>query len=369
MTEFDLLCCSHLRWDFVCQRPQHLLTRCAKTHRVLYLEEPEFYEGRPFLEERVRDQGVKVLVPQLHHSLRNDPAPTLRVLLSEYLSRDPLKHPVLWYYTPMALDIARDLPSEVIVYDCMDELSLFAGASPELKARELELLARADLVFTGGQSLFEAKRGQHPRVFCFPSSVDAEHFRQARQGQRADPADQASIRGPRAGWFGVIDERMDLELLRKTAELRPDWQFVMIGPVCKIDPASLPVLPNLHYLGPKSYAELPDYLGHWQAAMMPFARNDATRFISPTKTPEYLAGGRPVISTSIRDVIVPYQQLNLVEIADDAETFSQALDRCLAIDSKLLWERADTFLAQMSWDETWRQMEQAIACVAAKTAV
>ena len=285
-----------------------------------------------------------------------------RQLLDVVLAEQGLQDYVLWYYTPMALPFTRHLRPQAVVYDCMDELSAFAGAPPALTARERELMGRADLVFTGGQSLYEIKRELHPRVYAFPSSVDAPHFARARVSQ-PDPADQAAIRRPRVGFFGVIDERMDLDLVRGVAAERPDWQFVFLGPVVKIDPSVLPQAPNLHYLGPKTYDDLPAYLSGWDAAILPFARNDATRFISPTKTPEYLAAGRPVVSTSIRDVVRPYGEQGLAWIADTAPAFAAALDAALAEDAGMRRARADAFLSHTSWDGTWTRMRQLVDAV------
>ena len=241
----------------------------------------------------------------------------------------------------------------------MDELSAFKGAPRALKDYETELLKRADLVFTGGQSLYEAKRDQHRNIYAFPSSIDAAHFAQAR-ASRSEPADQAGIPHPRMGFFGVIDERMDVELLDAVAAARPDWHLVMIGPVVKIDPAELPCRDNIHYLGGKTYAELPLYLSGWDVALLPFARNESTRFISPTKTPEYLAAGRAVVSTSIRDVVRPYGEQNLVHIADTPAEFIAAIESALSEDTALRMQKVDPFLAQTSWDETWGRMAELI---------
>jgi glycosyltransferase involved in cell wall biosynthesis len=265
----------------------------------------------------------------------------------------------------MAIPFAEELEPLAVVYDCMDELSLFRGAPRELVDREARLLAAADLVFTGGQSLYEAKREKHPRVHAFPSSIDAEHFRAARE-TRPEPADQAGIPGPRMGYFGVIDERLDLDLLAAVAEARPDWHLVMVGPVVKIDPASLPQHPNLHWLGMKSYPELPQYLAGWDVALMPFALNESTRFISPTKTPEYLAGGRPVVSTPIRDVVKPYGESGMVEIADSPEEFVAAVERVLARADREDWlRRVDEHLSHGSWSRTWQQMSELIEAAVA----
>ena len=368
----DLVCLSHLRWDFVYQRPQHLMSRFARDRRVFFVEEPLFFdpgagEEAPRLDLGERPGGVRVAVPRLPHGLSPADIEELqRGLLQELLDEQGVADYVLWYYTPMALGFSDGLSPAAVVYDCMDELSMFRGAPPELLERERRLLAVADLVFTGGQSLFEAKRERHPAVHAFPSSIEAEHFGRARRSG-AEPADQAAIPGPRLGYFGVIDERIDLDLLAAAADLRPGWHWVMIGPVVKIDPGTLPRRPNLHYLGMKDYAELPSYLAGWDAALMPFARNESTRFISPTKTPEYLAGGRPVVSTSIRDVVRPYGELELVEIADDPEAFVAAAERAMArwgegAPGREEWlRRVDAFLAGGSWDRTFRQMSDLIA--------
>src|SRR5579885_2899085 len=233
---------------------------------------------------------------------------------------------------------------------------MFQGAPPSLREREEHLFRRADLVFTGGHSLYEAKKNAHPDVHPFPSSVDVAHFEKGRAGL-PDPEDQGGIPHPRIGWCGVIDERMDVNLLRGIAEARPDLHFVMIGPVVKIDPATLPRLANIHYLGGKPYYDLPAYIGNWDVAMMLFARNAATRFISPTKTPEYLAAGKPVVSTSIRDVVRPYGEKGLVQIGDAVETFLAAAEAALEEEGRAKWiESVDEFLAQTSWDETWARM-------------
>jgi UDP-galactopyranose mutase len=356
----DLICLSHLRWDFVYQRPQHLLSRCAEARRVFFFEEP-IHDGGP-LRLEVKERGrVRVVTPRLPEGLTSDVAreAALRSVVERMLADYGVRDYVLWYYTPMALQFTRHLRPRATVYDCMDELSAFKGASPLLRGLESELMSRADLVFTGGRSLYEAKRDKHPRIYPFPSSIDAEHFGRAREITE-EPEDQASIPGPRLGFFGVIDERLDIELLDAVAGLRPDWQFVMIGPVVKIDPAALPRRANIHYLGMKSYEELPAYLSGWDVALLPFARNESTRFISPTKTPEYLAAGRPVVSTSIRDVVRPYGQERLARIADTPAEFVEACEAALAEDAPERQERVDAFLAQTSWDDTWASMSALI---------
>ena len=358
----DLICFSHLRWDFVYQRPQHLLTRAAQDRRVYYVEEPQFDNSSMRLEICERDSGVKVVVPVLPNGLSSQIAmeAVLQQMVDRLLVDESVHDYVSWYYTPMALDFTRHLKPAAIVYDCMDELSAFKNAPKDMTRLERELFQVADLVFTGGQTLYEAKRKMHESVYAFPSSIDREHFQKARVLDPSnEPEDQEAISRPRLGFFGVIDERFDIDLLREVATARADWNFVIIGPVVKIDPEVLPRLPNIHYLGGKTYADLPAYIAGWDVALLLFARNESTRFISPTKTPEYLAAGKPVVSTSIRDVVRPYGENQLVEIADAKDDFIRACERCLAKDHGWL-ASVDAFLADNSWDSTWDGMSQLI---------
>jgi len=361
----DLVCFSHLRWDFVYQRPQHLLSRCARERRVFFIEEPVFTNTSMRLEVRETDTGVHVVVPQLPEGLRSEIAIT--AVMKEMTYKLFLDHAindyVFWYYTPMALNFTRHFTPKASIYDCMDELSAFKGASTLLPQLEKELFGRVDLVFTGGQSLYEAKRNQHRAVYAFPSSIDAAHFGKARNAT-TDPLDQANIPHPRLGFFGVIDERFDRELLDQVASRKPDWNFVIVGPIVKIDPETLPKHANIHYLGAKKYDELPAYLAGWDIALLLFARNDSTRFISPTKTPEYLAAGKPVISTSIRDVVRPYGEMKLVSVADTPDEFIYAAEKILSRSNEAEWlARVDAFLANISWDKTWKQMSDLIDAV------
>jgi len=357
LEDFDLICLSHLRWDFVYQRPQHLLSRFAKNRRVFFFEEPIFIDGDTHLKISLRENNLSVVVPHISHADRDNKnvVDVQRELLDDLFNSQEINNFVLWFYTPMAINFAAHLEPQATVFDCMDELSAFKFAPPELIENERRLFKKADLVFTGGQSLYEAKKHQHKQVFAFPSSIDAEHFKQARTITE-ERAEQKSIPRPRFGYYGVIDERIDIRLLAEIADLRPDWQFVMVGPVVKISDEDLPRRENIHYLGGKSYQDLPAFLADWDVAIMPFAINESTRFISPTKTPEYLAAGKPVVSTPIRDVVRPYGEMNLVHIASTAEEFVAAGEKALQEnDAKRLLE-IDEFLAQMSWDKTWQQM-------------
>ncbi|HEX3700682.1 MAG TPA: UDP-galactopyranose mutase [Phenylobacterium sp.] len=346
------------------------MTRFAKERRVIVWEEPMFGppERTPRLDSSVcAESGVVVLTPVLPEgSAGEDHTAMLRGLLDTVLATAE-GDVIRWYYTPMMLPFSRHIEAVCTVYDCMDELANFKFAPPELTLLERELMSLADVVFTGGYSLWEAKRDRHPNIHPFPSSVDRAHFARARV-LRGEPEDQAQLSWPRLGFYGVVDERMDLGLLAALADARPDWSLVILGPVVKIDPADLPRRPNIHYLGGKDYEELPRYLAGWDVALMPFAINESTRFISPTKTPEYLAGGRPVVSTPIVDVARHYGELEAVKIAATPTEFVEACDQALAL-SRLKgdWLKAvDATLSALSWDETFARMNLEISRAAAR---
>lgn len=354
----DLICMSHLRWDFVYQRPQHLLSRFAKHTRLFYFEEPVFYDNAiPHLNRSTRGENITVLVAHLPNGLTPEESDASQIeLINAFLEEQGIDRYMLWYYTPMALEITRHLTPELTVFDCMDELSAFRFAPPRLRELEAEMFRKADVVFTGGHSLYEAKKNCHPEVYAFPSSIDQQHFGQARN-VLAEPEDQQHIPHPRLGFFGVIDERFDVKLLSALALSRPDWHFVMVGPVVKIDPAILPEFANIHYLGSKKYDELPAYLAGWDVALLTFADNESTRFISPTKTPEYLAAGKPVVSTPIKDVVRPYGENGLVHIAGNAVEFETAIEKALLQKNDRVWQqKVDAFLVNISWDKTWLNM-------------
>jgi len=354
-----------LRWNFVFQRPQHLLTRCARSSRVFYWEEPVFGAPAAFVELRDVSQNLKVAVPHLPSQLSPQEANRVqRFLLKEMIVRHGLNDIVSWYYTPMAVHFTEDIQARAVVYDCMDELSAFRGAPEGLRAAEAELFQRADLVFAGGKTLFESKRRCHSSVHCFPSSIDRDFFATARK-IHAEMNDQAQIPHLRLGYAGVIDERMDLALLAAVADARPEWHLVLLGPVVKISASDLPQRRNIHYLGYKDYRLLPGYFAGWDAGLLPFALNESTRYISPTKTPEYLAAGLPAISTPITDVVDPYGVRGLVQIAGNADEFVRAIESVLpSRNCSTRLREVDRYLSDLSWDSTWQRMSHLIYDVA-----
>lgn len=352
----DIVVFSHLRWDFVFQRPQHLLTRAAsRGHRVLFIEEA--VAGRA-LEMPLRQVAPNIQVAQPRVPPEMDEPARERALaqaVRELTGTWQAGTRVVWHYDVMSEPLSRGLGADVTVFDCMDELSAFAGAPPEILVREAALLRRAGVVFAGGRSLWNHKRQRHANVHLFPSAVDVRHFSAAR-GEVAEPPALVGAGRPRFVYTGVIDERIDLKLVRSLADAGIG-DVVLVGPTAKIDPASVPSGPRIHSLGMQAYAALPAILGNCDVGIMPFARNDATRFISPTKTPEYLAAGLPVVSTPIQDVVDDYGDLPSVWVAE-GDDFVRACGDALARtrgDAE-----ADLRLARISWDRTWTEMERNI---------
>lgn len=366
----DIIVFSHLRWDFVFQRPQHLLSRLASDRRVFLIEEPIHHEDYASWERTRPSPNLTICRPRTRVTapgFDDAQVPALRLLLTQLLAEEGIEDYVIWFYTPMALPLLEDLEPKAVIYDCMDELSAFHAAPRQMREREAELIERADVIFTGGRSLYEAKKHRHPNVHCFPSSVDAAHFGKAVQ-RTAEADDQAALPGPRLGFFGVIDERMDLSLIDALAQARPDWQIIMVGPVVKIDPTGLPRHPNLHYLGQRSYDQLPRYLAGWDVCLLPFALNDSTRFISPTKTLEYMAAERPIVSTPIADVAGPYG--DIVYMAETHAQFIAACAQALCEESVERERRVQGMrevLAATSWDRTVSDMSHEIGRVLERT--
>jgi len=393
-----LLVFSHLRWDFVYQRPQHLLSRLAKNYRILFFEEPMRGNKTPFLERLAPCPNVEVLRPHTTVDavgFHDDQLPELKHLLAEYLSDFSIDNYLVWFYTPMALPLLADLKPQAVIYDCMDELSAFKNAPRQMMQREQALLKRAQLVLTGGPSLYEAKRRLHKSVRCFPSAVDAEHFSRRESSSNGSsvgvssphvtmpvvsalPASDrkrspyredaerlhAEIAHPRLGFFGVIDERFDAQLVAAVADAAPNWQLVMVGPIVKVDPASLPKRANIHWLGQQPYEVLPHLVAQWDVCLLPFARNESTRFISPTKTLEYMAAEKPIVSTPIHDVASLYG--DSVSIAATAGEFISACAAGLAestADRQSRIERMRGHVSRCTWDRTAREIHHEIEAV------
>jgi UDP-galactopyranose mutase len=364
---------SHLRWDFVYQRPQHLLSRLAEYYQIIFFEEPEFHQGEASLETSQPLPNLTVCRPRTpvaSTDYSDEQMPYLRSMASELADQHP--DAIVWFYTPMAFPLLEEMQAGLVVYDCMDELSAFKNSSAQLLQREDALLRRADVVFTGGPSLYNAKKHRNGNVHCFPSSVDVNHFRQALDRKLAHPSQQ-NLPHPRFGFYGVIDERFDIDIVTQMADAQPDWQIVLVGPVAKIEPDALPQRDNIHYMGQQSYKALPHFLAAWDVCLMPFAINESTRFISPTKSLEYMAAELPIVSTPVKDVVDLHS--DVVEIADGAAAFIEACRKSLAQTDKEMQQRVRLMRAKLSrtsWDVTAAKihalLEQALSAAAEKCA-
>jgi UDP-galactopyranose mutase len=365
--DFDLVVASHLRWSFVWQRPQQLLSRLAGYRRVLFVEEPVFTEGStgdvvPNLEQVAHN--ITVLTPRVTRP-EQDGTPiwadreTISAQVRYAMQTLRFDRKALWFYTPLPEFLLHVVEPDIVVYDVMDELANFKFAPPQLKEQEARLLRRADVVFTGGASLHESKLPYNRNTHLFASGVDAKHYSRACLETTEVPEAVSRIPAPRATYIGVIDERLDYDIIATMAARRPDVQFLMVGPVVKVDPNSLPQGPNLHYLGQQQYDELPKILKGTDVCLMPFARNEATKFISPTKTLEYMATHRPIVSTPIKDVERFYS--DIVYLADDPEEFVKQIDVALnesAGERERRRAREEKVLAEHAWDAIAESMNR-----------
>lgn len=360
----DIVVFSHLRWEFVTQRPQHIIERLTKRNRrILFVEEPISHNVSQRGTARIISPSKNVTVLQPKVSPGN--FSQLHDVIKKYSPKNFSSSPMVWFYSAAFVSILEYLDYSAVIYDCMDELSQFRGAPASLVSQEKQLLSIADVVFTGGKSLFESKKRLHPSVYCFPSSIDTTHFAKALSKHTKIPADIAKIKQPIVGFYGVIDERLDLQLIAEVAKLLPLVSFAMIGPVVKINEADLPVAKNIHYLGAKKYSQLPAYLKGFSVAFMPFALNKATEFISPTKTLEFMAAYKPIVSTPIYDVKRDYSKE--VRIVESSSQMAAAITAYLNESSSARRHRVNlqnTVLSKTSWDETVESMELLLGNIA-----
>jgi len=366
---YPIIVHSHLRWDWVWQRPQQFLSRLSKRHRILFVEGPTVVDTdaapRSIVHHLPDYPNITVVQTEFPKARFDDGAwvdGERHRLLKEVLS-GPLAHkfdnPVQWFYDPMAVTAFAGKMDEIaVVYDCMDELSQFKGAPPALIQRERELLAVADVVFAGGRKMHESKSRYNTNCHFYGCGVDIAHFGKARTSQTVVPADIAAVRKPVLGYFGVVDERMDYELIGKLADADPDWSVVMVGPACKVDPAEFPQRPNLHWLGGRQYAELPAYAKSFDVCIMPFALNEATEYINPTKALEYMATGKLIVSSAVPDVVSNFSQV--VKIAGWHGEFIQMCQAALARPDQVAIERGLKMADNNTWDAIVAKLEKHI---------
>jgi glycosyltransferase involved in cell wall biosynthesis len=356
---YPILVHSHLRWDWVWQRPQQFLSRLSQRHPVLFVEEPLATPGLKSATAELRDvpglPNLTVLRTEFPPELLLDreavDAEQHRLVTSKLAG--PLgrtfRRPVQWFYDPMAVvPFAGQMNERAVVYDCMDQLSQFRGAPAELIKRERALLAVADVVFAGGPKIHGAKRLLNKNCHSYGCGVDVQNFGKARLPETAILPELEKLPRPTLGYFGVVDERMDYELLGMMADAHPEWSIAIVGPWTKVDPAAFPQRSNLHWLGGRDYEQLPGFVKGLDVCLMPFARNEATEFINPTKALEYMATGRPIVSTAIEDVILQFSEV--VDVAHSRAEFISACERALAKPNVGAIERGLELAGRNSWE-------------------
>ena len=366
---YPIIVHSHLRWDWVWQRPQQFLSRLSKRHRVLFIEAPRPSDQVRIAQVTLRDvsdyPNIIVLQMEMPAARWANGAwvdKERRRLVQSFLAGPVGRNfdsPVQWFYDPMAVTaFAGHLNERAIVYDCMDELSFFRGSPPEMVRRDRELLAVADVVFAGGPKICNAKSKLNANCFSFGCGVDAKHFARARDPKLPLPADVRQLPRPIYGYIGVVDERIDYDLLAALAD-RGNGSVVMVGPSTKVDPATFPQRANLHWLGRRDYSDLPAYAKSFQVCLMPFALNKATEFINPTKALEYMGAGKPIISTAVEDVIMQFS--DVVAIAQSHADFLAKVAHYSVSPDHARIKRGLELVKRNSWESIVRRLEGHVA--------
>lgn len=366
MASRDVVCLSHLPWDLALERPHQVMRRFARDRHVFFVEEPRATDAELRTVMRTAEPNVHVVSLGVPADMApGDVEIAYRRCVASLASST--ERPLLWVYSPASVHAARDLDASLVVYDCVADHAARSEATPEVRAAEAELLARADLVFTAGTSLFESKRGRNVSTYPLPSSVDAEHFAHAasarERGDHRDASELAGVPGPRIGFLGPIDDRVDLALVDRLAAARPDVQIVLLGALVGVTTWDLPDRPNVHWLGAKTYHELPEHVASWDAAMIPFRDDAATRRSEPSGLLACLAANKAVVSTPA-DEVMPYAERGVVKVVH-ADRFVAGVDEALrdARDVVVTAVRrlaCEGVLARTSWDRTYQAMRRLV---------
>jgi len=365
--DFPIIVHCHLRWDFVWQRPQQIFSRLAASHPVLFIEDPVIADGEPRLAIDQPYPNLVRIVPQIPQHLAVNADKDAEIFLPQ-IKQALRDHPLLagrfdnavhWFYSPMpAPGYVGQLDTVGVVYDCMDELANFRFAPPDIAERERFVMANAGVVFTGGYQLFESKAKHHDNVNFYGCGVDVAHYGRARDAATQVPDAVAATPAPRFGYFGVIDERLDYELIGALADRFPDASIIMAGPLAKVDPAELPQQSNIHWLGQQRYEDLPAIVKGFDVCLMPFALNEATKYINPTKTLEYMAAGKPIVSTAVADVVRNFTPI--VDVAHSRDGFLDAVERAWRQPDDALIAQGIERASGASWDATVESMRNDI---------
>ena len=354
----------HLSWDWVWQRPQQFLSRLSETHPVLFVETHCTSTPVSFTRTRAARHYHQVTILEIH-------LPAQHWSDGEYIDKERRRvlkdrltgefngrfdDAILWFNDPMAVTAyAGQLGEHMIVYDCMDELSQFHGAAPELIERERELTRIADVVFCGGRKMRDKRLSLNPNTHFYGTGVDCDHFGSSLSDQLSVSPEIAELPGKVLGYFGVVDERLDYDLITALADACADWSIAMVGPVAKINPTSLPRRPNLHWLGARPYEQLPAITKGFDVCLMPFAINAATEYINPTKALEYMAAGRPVVATAINEVKSNFSGVS--RIARNHDDFIKLCRREARSPSRSRIQRGLKLAADNTWEAITAKMQ------------
>ena len=320
---------SSQRWHFAWQRTQQLLTRLASNYRITVVEPPLTTHRDAYLECTPVAHGITLAVPHTRcdpGGFHADQFPVTARLLAQFMREHAIVAPLVWLDTPAALPLVQALAPRAVVYDCHDDAAAHGG-DDGLRHLEEQLMRVADVVIAGGPSLYESHRARHANVHCIANAVAAAHFAPPSPSAKSIEAVSAraihaAIPNPRLGFFGVIDERIDLELLARVADLRPDWQIVMAGPLRGVTPAALPQRGNLMWLGAQTYAILPHLQAHWDLCLLPFKVDACAHHAAPIEALEFLAGQKSVVATPVHDVAALHG--HIVRLAHGAHAFVEA---------------------------------------------
>lgn len=354
----DLLVLAHSRWDLDHHRGHNIFSRYAQKRRVFYFEEPSFGQTEiPRLHIRDTFENVMVVTPHLPNPIKSNQIDSiLRELIDELIFEEEIINFTLWLQTPRAFRYARDIDATTIIYECMEDYDNINNFSENLFQVEKELMENSDIIFVVSEALYQKKKFQHHNIHVFPNSADYFHFIQSRDFI-LDPYDQIHIPHPRIGFYGIIDQSIDLKLIDEIAQIREDLNFVFIGPLKDTKFSQLPTRKNIYYLEQKDYNLIPLYVAEWDCGLLPFCINEVTQYSSPHQTAELLMAGKPIVATHIPDISIRFGKKSLAKMASNAEDFSEKIDKAILESKEQKWkELIDNELKNETWDQVFKKM-------------
>lgn len=381
-----VVCISDLFWDEHWSSEQQIMSRLARRCRVLYVDRPvsilSFFTGTSdasvgrqwlrWLGGGMREEGpnLTVLTPAPLLPLRYNPFVNR---INSWIRRQSIKRalrkaggdtPVLWIYAPDAGELVGTLGEGYSIYYCADDWgagSQWWNSGRDIRAREMELAAKVDLVVGTSTNIVKRWKETHRNTLLVTNGGDVDSFKVARNPNLEIPEDLKKIPAPRIGYVGFVDARFDTSLYTRLAQARPDWNFVIVGPLMEkqVNLAQLKRLPNVHFLGPRTRGELPSYLKGFDVCTIPYICNKLAESIFPLKLFEYLAAGRPVVSTGLPELA---GYVNSLHVTHTPEEFENAIEKSL---TDPLPAVSESFLSQNSWeakaDSLWATIQRAIA--------